>query len=211
MMPLPQETDPLYLSLQSKSVKFLAFLDDPYYRYFTDQINGSLLYFDHKFRVEKRHIPLIVARAGSASVLLRSTPRLKTSVWDEVAASMKQERYARHMPETKLYVETLINNGASAETRICNTGLMYFSDPLAARPLVQSVFSACMLLKQPECQIFWALHAQRYSDMIQVIDWHDPAVADILWQAPKPGTSQKSQEFGTVPRKFKATVKRMIG
>jgi hypothetical protein len=184
MMPLPAEKDPLALSLQSKAVKFLAFLDDPQYQKIIDEIDNSILYFDHKFRVTEADIARIVARAGDASILVRGTPKLKTSIWDEVEEATGQERFTRLMDETRQYIETALQNGASADVRICNTGLIYYANVKASLNLARSVFSACVMQRQPECQIFWALHAQRFKEDIKVIDWEDPAVADILWKDP---------------------------
>jgi FkbM family methyltransferase len=184
MMPLPEETDPMATALQSKAVKFLSFLEDPFYAPHGWDVKDGVVYFDHKFRVTGDHIAKLVSGAGEAAVVLRSTPMLKTSVWTEVEAAEHQERYARHMMQTRQYIDRLLANGHSAETRICNTGLIYYSDPKVALPLAQSVLKSCLLLRQPECQIFWALHAQPYSHTIKVIDWKDPAVADIEWCDP---------------------------
>lgn len=185
-MPLPREEDILALSLQSKSVKFLSFLDEPIYPQLSANLDRGILYFDHKFEIKEDHVRRIVSCAEDSAIVIRSTPLQKDSIWDEVEAAVGQERYMRHMTETKSYIERSLGAGMSADARICNTGLIYYADVEAARPLAQSVLSSCLQLKQPECQIFWSLHAQRYSDMIKVIDWNDPAVQDVLWEDPNP-------------------------
>ena len=184
LMPYPQSRDPLECALQSKAVKFLNFMDAPYFSDISEKADKGILYFDHKFNVTGEHVNKIVARSQGAAILLRSTPTLKNSVWDEVEAAETQERYARNMPETKLYINRLLKDGFSAETLVCNTGLIYYSDIRVATSLAWSVSNACMLLRQPECQIFWALHAQRYSEDICVIDWEDPATSDIIYKDP---------------------------
>lgn len=197
LMPLPRSDDILTLSLQSKAIKFLAFLDEPIYSQITKNSDRGILYFDHKFRVESQHVRNIMDCAEDEAIIIRSTPQPKNSIRDEIEAAMGQERYTRHMPETKVYVERMLENGISANNRICNTGLIYYADPRAAMPLAKSVLLSCLLQKQPECQIFWAAHAQRYSNIIKVIAWDDPAVADILWKDPKPVLPKQSLSKST--------------
>ncbi len=185
-VPFPLCTDPLELSLQSKAVKFLSFWGDPFFSRIWDIGHCSVLYFDHKFNVSAEHVERIVCRAGDANIMLRGTPRMKMSIWDEVVDALHQERYSRHMEQTCDYLEKVIADGVAEEVRICNTGLMYFGNPGAILDLTRKVFNACILLKQPECQIFWALFSQEYAANIRVIDWLDPAVADIPWREPTP-------------------------
>lgn len=176
-------SDSLELSLQSKYVKFLRYLDDPalgprFARF--DQV----LHVDHKFALNARHVSALQATRRDAAIVLRATPRLKTSVWEEVAHAERQERYLRHMPQTRAYIEAALAAGLSAETRIANTGLILWRDRALALRLGGQVFAASSLLRQPECQIFWALLAQPFAHRIALIDWTDPAVADILWRDP---------------------------
>lgn len=185
MMPLPRSDDPLTLSLQSKAIKFLAFVDDPIYSQVIKNCENGILYFDHKLPIESHHVTNLMDCAEDKAIVIRSTPKPKNSIWTELEGAMRQERYARHMPDTKIYIEKMLEQGTSADTRICNTGLIYYSDPQAAMPLAKSVLQSCLLQAQPECQIFWAAHAQRYSNIIKVIEWDDPAVADIAKKDPK--------------------------
>jgi len=183
-MPFPLCADPLELSLQSKAVKFISFWGDPFFSEIWDIGQCQVLYFDHKFNVSAEHIERIVRRAEGANILLRYTPKMKLSIWDEVLDALPQERYARHMEQTCQYLEKFIAGGASEKVRICNTGLIYFSNPSASLPLTQKIFNACTFLKQPECQILWALHSQEHINEIRAIDWFDPAVAEIPWMSP---------------------------
>lgn len=184
MLDLPPASDPLVLSLYSKYVKFLAFLSEPRFQWVADRPDKGLLYFDHKFRMRRSDIRRIVARAKGVELLVRSTPKLKTSIWDEIAAAQKQERYARNMPRTRAYVEDMLAKGYSADARICATGLIYMQDPLAAATLFRPIYEACVTLQQPECQIFWALHAQDFADRIRIVEAKDPVVRWIRLKDP---------------------------
>ena len=207
LMPTPNEEDPLNLSIQSKFVKYLHFLKDPIYRKLQEKTKGcGVLYADHKFYLEAKHVEQLVKVSGDAAVVIRSTPRLKNSVWDEVNEAVEQRRYAQNMEITKIYIQMMIENGFTTEIRICNTGLIYYARPYEALPLAENVLAACVSLKQPECQIFWALHMQRYSESIRVIDWENPAVVDVLWQDPRPpATAQKRRKL------FSGRVEKLLG
>mgnify|MGYP000453793638 CR=1 FL=1 len=185
LLPWPVLNDSVASALQAKWVKFLCFLDDPDQTEFRDRaVAEGVLYFDHKFSARSKHISQITTRANGADILIRSTPRLKSSVWDEVNAAQNQERYMRNMAQTLSYVDEYLERGISPETRVCNTGLIFYADVEKAVLLTQSVYEACTTIGQPECQIFWALHAQDFEGDICVVDWNDPAVADIAWQNP---------------------------
>jgi hypothetical protein len=194
LAPFPEDADPVTTALQSKSVKYLNFLRDPFYEHMAFDATDGVIYFDHKFKVTGAHVERFAGRADDFAVVLRTTPRPKWSIWTEVAEAESQERYARHMKSTKAYIHQLIDNGYSAETRICNTGLIYYSKPASAYPLAQRVLDSCLLLRQPECQIFWALHAQPYSGLVRMIDWTDAAVADIEWRDPIEYASKPKQQ-----------------
>ncbi len=185
LLPMPPAgPDPLALAMQSKWVKFLRPLEDPALAPLGLARHDSVLHVDHKFRLQPRHVAALQATAPEAEIVLRATPRTKTSVWQEIAQAERQERYLRHMPQTRAWVTAALAAGLSAETRIANTGLILYRNPARALWLTGQVFAACTLLQQPECQIFWALLAQPFAAQIALIGWTDPAVADILWKDP---------------------------
>lgn len=177
--------DYLETSLQSKWVKYLQFLKNSTIIEETLQIPKSVLYFDHKFHVTSEHVANILKRATDASLLIRKTPTAKHSVNVEIDAALPYERYARHMEPTKDFIKTRLAQGAKTDVTICNTGLIHYRHLEVSRDLADRVYNTCQSLKQPECQIVWAMHAQAFDDKIDVIDWNDPLVGDIEWQDPK--------------------------
>ena len=184
MLPFPETESDEDNALLSKRVKFLEVLDMEIVKAMNLNLNNGVLYFDHKFLVLQRHVRKIVEVAGNAKVLIRATPRRKNSIWQEVEEASGQKRYARAMPSTIKFIESQVKTGFKSETRICNTGLIYYADLGCVRSLTSEVLKSCVELSQPECQILWAVHAQRAAAWIKVIEWRDPAVADIRWKDP---------------------------
>ena len=174
-----QSTDLLQTSLKSKWVKFLQFLD----AFEEFRAYRSITYVDHKFFLKAEHIQWIMLnRDGRKDILIRETPALKETLTSEIEAALGQERYERHMAETKAYLDGLISNGSISENvRIVNTGLIHYMNPAAARVLTNSVFEACNQLAQPECQILWAALSQMRLARVQRVAWDE---LSPIWVAP---------------------------
>ena len=180
----PGVTDNISLSLYSKYIKYLQFLREPVLFNWRFSEYSSILYFDHKHRVFGSHIEKISKLSAERKILLRKTPTPKNSIWQEVKESKLQHRYAKNMELTKSYIEMFVNLGYSTEVEIQKTSLIFYNDVSWATQLTNRVYNSCILLQQPECQIFWALHAQDFQQGIEVLPWDHPAFADLLWQNP---------------------------
>ena len=171
--------DPLQSSLQSKYIKFLAFMEDfPAYSQ-----EGYIVYTDHKFAIERKHVDWILSNfMSNKSVLLRKTPKQKISLQHEIDAASRQARYLQAMPQTIEWVNKMKASGRAQEaTRIMNTGLMAYKNIDAVKPLLNEVYTTVNWLNQPECQIVWACLFGKYSDYMQVIEWEELAPQ---WAAP---------------------------
>lgn len=171
--------DILMSSLQAKWVKFLPFLDSmPGY----DDV-ATITYHDHEFEVRDEHIAwLLRASTRDDDLLVRVTPRAKTSIAAEIAAAMKQERYVCHMPETLAYLDSLQASGQiSPEVRIVNTGLIHYRNLPACRPFCRTIHDTCLRLGQPECQIIWAAESQMSDIRIRQVAWKS---LRPLWKTP---------------------------
>lgn len=163
-------------SLQSKKVKFLQF--DLGLIGLTER--DSVLYFDHKFNVQDAHISLMRSFPMRA-LLIRNTPKEKLSITDEITDALPQSRYRENMPETIEWLSEMYEKGYSPNTRIMNTGLIYYKNPRACSALLKMTYEQCWRLGQPECQIIWALYSQDYECEIQRADW---SLLDIEWRTP---------------------------
>ena len=176
----PRTNDLRISSMQSKYIKFLQFLRDfPEYHKFS-----KITYFDHKFFVQESHVTWIDNHfQGNKSILIRHTPRRKTSIFDEVKDANNQKRYSESMPATLEWIDyqkrchNIVEN-----TRISNTGIIAYKSIEAIKPLLDSVYNAVWQLAQPECQIIWACLSQPYSEYIQTIDWNE---LSPVWKTPK--------------------------
>ncbi|WGL15730.1 hypothetical protein PVT68_13240 [Microbulbifer bruguierae] len=179
LLEFPLSRDDAVSSLQAKYVKFLQFLKESTFRWF-DEFE-TIVYVDHKFFLNQDHLEFI-EKTRKKDIFLRTTPKLKTTIWDEVNAAMGQERYRRFMPQTKSYINEKIKSGLSESVRICNTGLIAFShkNPKVIAFLDQ-VYSDLISIGTSECQIVWALVAQQNTSLIQTIDWEE---IPILWETP---------------------------
>lgn len=166
-------------SQQSKYVKFLQFIAD-FPEFGTAD---SITYCDHKFFVKAAHVSWMLEHImPDKSILIRTTPKLKLSVADEVEAAMPQPRYAAHMPQTLAWVSSLkAAQGLSESVRIVNTGLIHYRNFDRIMPMLDDIYRAVWSLGQPECQILWAMLAQPYEQHIQRVAWE---ALNPLWAAP---------------------------
>lgn len=167
-------------SLQAKYVKYLQFLDDPSYSDL--KVHDEIIYVDHKFELTETHVERL-NKLRDRPVLIRKTPRTKTSVWDEIEDAKGQERYLRFMPQTLEYVQRKLAEGYSERMRVCNTGLIcYAAHDHEVSRLVEQVNRDLLEVGTSECQIIWSMVSQRFSSIIQMIEWTD---LPILWKTPE--------------------------
>jgi len=165
--------DYIISSLQSKYIKFLKFLDD-----FPEFQNvQTIIYFDHKENVSSttiNEIKLLINNNADKSLIIRQTPSNKTSVYDEVNAAMRQQRYKKNMNITKNFIKNIISTKKfSKNVRICNTGLLIFINRENIKELLNNVYEKCIEHQQPECQIYWSIYSQKYENKIKEIKWTD--------------------------------------
>jgi len=184
----PLSADPLVSAIQSKRIKFLAFLRDK-----PDLLPPSdyILYVDNKLFVQAAHVQQLVQlhkqqqNETKTAVIIRfhECPEHKT-LWDEVHAARAQERYARHMDKTIDTLQLALKSGEyTANTQIYNTGLLFYYRPMLhhIQPLLDQVYDACTQGQQPECQIWWALYAQKYREFCMGVPF---SYLHIVWMHP---------------------------
>ncbi len=183
-------------SLQSKWVKFLQFMK-PNDLIEADFSNiDEVIYFDHKFWVKPDHIRTMLAETDGAAILIRETPVEKSNILQEVEAARGIPRYEASMPATEAYIADKVAEGTSMEFRICNTGLIHYRRPQVGLKLANEVYDSCMKLNQPECQIFWAIHAQNFGEDIRVIPFGTPPVENVQWQDPVEALGASDRKSG---------------
>jgi hypothetical protein len=96
--------------------------------------------------------------------------------------AMLQTRYAQTMDRVRQVIAQEINAKRAREAvRICNTGLILFdlANP-QVRELNKLIHDSTIATQNPECQIFFALYRQRFSeDLVHVVRYDDyPSVMD---------------------------------
>jgi hypothetical protein len=172
--------DEIISSLQSKYIKFLIFLEH-FPKLFTGQ---PILYVDHKVEIAAEHIYLLQDMiTKDKAVLIRNTPRFKSTIFDEVEDAMPFPRYSKSMPQTLEWVEKMKRERGALETvRIMNTGLIYYSNVGLVREVLNEVWQVCNSLNQPECQIIWAVLSQDIDELIQRVEWSDVGIEHKLPQ-----------------------------
>ncbi len=176
---VPLSKDFAVSSFQAKYVKYLQMRKASEHRYL-DQYD-EVLYVDHKGMIEDQHVRMFL-NLKEQPILIRKTPRLKTTVWDEVKQAELEERYSRYMKKTMEYIHARLANGCSEQIRVCNTGLICYSmRNSAVLELADEVYSDLCKVGTPECQIIWCMASQRYSYLIQQIEfdriplpWREP-------------------------------------
>ena len=177
-------SDEIISSLQSKFIKFLQFKYDrelnakmpkPFSQF------KKIIYYDHKFNVNAqcmRTIFGLMQEHKEKSIILRTTPMCKNTIWDEVNDANTQYRYRKNMDKTVQFInEKICRFEINENVRICNTGIIIYNNHENAQSMVDEVYDLCVKMQQPECQIFWAIvsQMQRYSSIIKTINWGDLA------------------------------------
>jgi len=182
-MELPLSDDISISSLQSKYIKFLQFIKDGKFACFKDY--NYILYTDHKLLLKKKHIIYLIKNIDEKSIILRDHPS-HNNIWEEVGAAMFQERYLRFMPQTIDYIRHYISQGYSEKTCIYTTGIiLYKTNNTAIIDLTDKVYNDLIELGTSECQIIWAIVAQKYRNIIKVIKWDE---LNIIWEKPEKET-----------------------
>jgi hypothetical protein len=156
-------------SLLAKKVKFLQ----------VDNINFSQ--FKHIVYMDSRRVLddiTTVIEMNHQGILLRYEAKFKPTIWHEVEEAKGQERYTKHMDETIDFIKDKLKAGYTVDNRVMNTGIIaYFMQStevqVKIRSLCNEVYNACSELNQPECQIFWCLLSQRYTNIIKAVEFSD--------------------------------------
>jgi hypothetical protein len=135
----------------------------------------TILYFDHKIAIQPSHIEKLL-KIGSvaidASVIIRTTPRQKRHITDEINDAIKIPKYAKNMKKTIEFVQKKIQEKAFLPaTQICNTGLLLYQNVGPIVPMLHNIYQSCISLQQPECQLFWSVFSYKYSSHIKIIDY----------------------------------------
>jgi len=166
-------------SMQSKHVKFLACLADH-----TVLWSKRILYVDHRRHIQAHHVTSIL-QLNNLGIVINATPKLKTSVWDEYKDAQHQVRYRKHNDATMAWINAhlAMPEKYKANVRVCNTGLIcYNTQVVKIFELVNQMYEALKTTQNPECQIFWSILSQPFSDIISVI----PFDVSIEWRNPPP-------------------------
>jgi hypothetical protein len=118
-------TDNLVISSnQSKYIKFLQILKESKHKYLLSY--DQIIYIDHKFQIEKSHIEKLL-QLKQKPILIRTTPRIKLKIQDEINDAHNQIRYQQFEDKTIEYIQQKITDGYTDTIRICNTGLIIYN------------------------------------------------------------------------------------
>ena len=163
--------DEIVSSIQSKYIKFLVFRQE-FPEYFLSQ---PILWIDHKVELTHKHISYIQKNIlKNKSILIRNTPRTKSKVSDEIDDAMHQDRYRLAMPQTLEWIDRMKSERmANENVRIMNTGLIYYADLPSVVEVLDEVYEVIQTLRQPECQIIWAVLSQSIENLIQRVEWQE--------------------------------------
>ena len=177
--------DIILSSLQSKYIKFLKFLNDfPQF-----QNSKIIIYFDHKENVSSAtidEIKLLINNNVDKSLIIRQSPKEKTSEYDEIKAAIREPRYKKNMDKTENFIKNIIaTKEFDTNVRICNTGLLIFINREEIKELLENVYEKCMEHEQPQCQTYWCIFSQKHKDKIKEIKWTD--IKSIIRKEPSEG------------------------
>lgn len=178
--------DPIVSSLQSKYVKFLMPKNEKMMpknhnmlvsQFFGSKSGKRVVYFDHKLDVKSKHMTNILEVMNEykdSSVIVRTTPRVKNTIWDEVNEASGQPRYKKNMQKTVALIhEKIANSEMTENVRICRTGILLYNNCVTIKEMLYEIYNLCVDLEQPECQIIWGIVSQKYEEFIKKLDWCD--------------------------------------
>ncbi|GBR73092.1 hypothetical protein NO1_0534 [Candidatus Termititenax aidoneus] len=179
---LPLSVDAAVSSLQAKYVKFLQFLRRP------DcppplKSCSRIIYLDHKVELKSRHIAKLLA-AEQRLVLVRKHQHGHSNIWGEVSASLLQERYTRFIDKIMEYVLAKIkqNNVYKTTTVVPWTSLiLYRPQDQQVQKFTDEVYRDLLEIGTSECQIVWAMVAQKYPELIQYLDAAEIVTNENWW------------------------------
>jgi hypothetical protein len=165
-------------SIQSKWIKFINFREE-FPEYFLGQ---PILWVDHKIPLTNAHVSYLQENiAKNKSILVTNTPRIKNKLSDEIEEAMHQNRYRFAMPQTLEWIDSMKRaRGISEHVRIMRTGLIYYADLMPVKEVLDEVYEVIDKLKQPECQIIWAVLSQSIERLIQRVEWSELGIEDRL-------------------------------
>jgi hypothetical protein len=166
-------------SVQSKWVKFLSVMEE-----YPEIFSGKrfIVYVDHKLKLKKKHVDKL-RRMPNPGIIIRTTPIVKNSVYDEFNMSLAQKRYREFKEVTERWISEKLRDGYREQQRVCATGLIaYDLENHNVRKLASEAYQAVLETGNPCCQIFWTVLSQRYEQHIKTIGFFD---LDIIWHDPE--------------------------
>jgi len=170
--------DEIISSIQSKYIKFMVFRQE-----FPEYFSGEpILWVDHKIALTNAHVAYmqkIILK--NKSILITNTPRIKNNLSDEIEEAMHQNRYRLAIPQTLEWIDSMKTaRGTSERVRIMRTGLIYYADLAPVKEVLDEVYEVIKTLRQPECQIIWAVLSQPIERSIQRVEWSELGIEDRL-------------------------------
>jgi hypothetical protein len=144
--------------------------------------DSNILKAKHRNHIKKDKNKLDNFISLGYTVHYADTIELKTKITDE---NIKQfhylynklylDKYSKYNPQfTVEWIKLFIS--------LSNTGIIFYNIINSAIfEMLNNIYDSCLKLEQPECQIFWALYSQTYSDYIKQVEFND---VNPLWKAP---------------------------
>lgn len=162
-------------SLQAKKIKFLQLEKETLnelYRY------DYILYVDSRAIVDDVDYVKSLCDKG---IVIKYSPlhKKKLTIWGEVDEAAAVERYAKSMPETIDFIKNKITSDEyTDDNRVMATGVILYKIKdkqykERIESLCKEVYTTCVRLNQPECQIIWCLLSQPYDDLITKVEAED--------------------------------------
>jgi hypothetical protein len=189
--------DSVESTLQVKYIKFLEFEKEERFFFFKEY--KYIIMVDHKLELKDEHIYKMLKR-NNKKIFLKNHPSRDKSIliWHEVERSMNQERYLRNMPATIDYINQKIYAGSSEYVCLPWCGLiLYEHNDEQVKKLAHEVYNDIMRVKMSNDQIVWALVSQKYTEIIQMIDFYD---IPLRWELP--GKKEKRGKFRKIIKAF---------
>lgn len=160
-------------SVQAKYVKFLQFLRDfPEYRGYRRYI-----YYDHAILLPNKELKRLISLVKSDRSIFMMSSRRGFSAADQLKAASMMPRYKQAEERTIRWVNKKVEHeGATWDSQVFATGFIIFQNISIIMPILDEVYDTVVELRQPMCQILWAIVIKKHYRHLQSLHWTETSM-----------------------------------
>lgn len=155
-------------SLQSKYVKFLQFFKD------YPEFGGyeKVVYFDHKNVFSSQELERILGIFKEDKKIFMLSSLEGWSAKDELKSASIFPRYKEFESETRDWIDQRVKAGqVNWDAQVYATSFIAYKNIQEIMPFLDEVYRTLLELRQPQCQVIWAVLIEGHKEWLQSIHW----------------------------------------